>query len=147
MRIGERGLAIIKRYETLRLVAYLPTHNDRWTIGYGHTNGVHQGDRCTEAQADAWLREDVAVAERAVAGLGVPLSQSMYDALTSLVFNVGSAPLRQTIGRRLKARNYFGAWEGMAAWRKQGGKDLRGLARRRAEEMALFFDDPMPSKS
>ena len=36
-RISSSGLDIIKAHEGLRLEAYLPTKNDVWTIGYGHT--------------------------------------------------------------------------------------------------------------
>ena len=55
MMIGPRGLDLIKSYEKLRLVAYAATEEERkqgiWTIGWGHTRGVKQGDTCTEAEA------------------------------------------------------------------------------------------------
>ena len=35
------NIDLIKKWEGLRLNAYLPTPRDRWTIGYGHTKGVH----------------------------------------------------------------------------------------------------------
>ena len=42
---------LIKKWEELRLVAYLPTKNDVWTIGWGHTHGVKRGDKITTDQA------------------------------------------------------------------------------------------------
>lgn len=143
MRIGSRGLALIKSYEELRLKAYLPTPDDVPTIGWGHTRGVRMGDICTEAEAEEWLREDLADAEQAVAGIGAPLTQGMYDALVSLVFNVGASAVdgRHLIGRELRTKRYVAAWRGFALWINQAGKPLRGLARRRAEEMVLFVAD------
>ena len=90
MKTGDRGLELIKRYETLRLEAYMPTADDVPTIGYGHTRGVRMSDTCTEEQAEAWLREDLADAERAVNAIDVDLTQGMFDALVSLAFNVGA---------------------------------------------------------
>jgi hypothetical protein len=39
-RMRIKDVAMIKKSEGLRLVAYLPTPNDVWTIGYGHTKTV-----------------------------------------------------------------------------------------------------------
>jgi lysozyme len=63
-----------------------------WTIGYGHTGGVVQGDEITEVEASDILLEDLAEAESHVARLGCPLSQLQFDALVSLVYNVGPVP-------------------------------------------------------
>jgi lysozyme len=147
--LGPRGIALIRGTEELRLVAYLPTINDVWTIGWGHTKGVHMGTTSTGEQAEEWFREDVAGPVAAVNAVGVPLSQGMFDALVSLVFEAGEGAIApdSTVGAALRRRDYFGAWRGMALWTKQAGKDLRGLASRRAEEMALFMDDPLPASS
>lgn len=155
MKLGPRGEKLIKSYETLKLSAYLPTKDDVWTIGYGHTKGVRQGDICTIDQAEKWFREDVAWAEEVVNYFSdkwkIKLTQSMFDALVSLVFNVGGSALDlskqgtefvgSTIGRTLARKDYYGAWIGFTLWRKQTGKDLLGLARRRAKEMVLFLED------
>lgn len=145
-KLGSRGEALIKGKEELRLLAYLPTPNDVWTIGFGHTKGVKQGDKITVKQAEQFFDEDTAGAVAAVNKLGVPLSQSMFDALVTLVFNTGSGAISatSTIGKTLRERRYFDAWAGFTLWRKQKGKDLRGLAIRRAEEMRLFMEDPLP---
>lgn len=148
VKLGTRGLALIKSYEQLRLTAYLPTPNDVWTIGYGHTLGVRQSDVCTIAQADNWLVEDTSRAVDLIntLPLSIALTQSMFDALVSLVFNVGSGAVRlgSTIGSALREGNYYGAWAGFALWKMQSGKPLLGLARRRAREMVLFLEDGMP---
>ena len=139
MILGARGLAIIRSYEKLRLKAYLPTPNDVWTIGYGHTKGVAPGLTCTEAQALVWLREDCAEAMEAVNALTCPLTQNQYDALVSFVFNIGGANFASSTMRRLlEAKEYALAAGQFQRWNKQKGVVLNGLTRRRAEEAALF---------
>ena len=49
----------IKKWEELRLVAYLPTAHDKWTIGWGHTQGVKPGDEISREQAQILFSEDV----------------------------------------------------------------------------------------
>lgn len=142
-RVGARGLALIKRYETLRLKAYMPTPQDRPTIGWGHTQGVRMGDTCTEAEAEQWLREDIAEAEFAVNAINRPMPQGVFDALVSLAFNVGTASVdgRHVVGKAMRAGDRVAAWRGFTMWINQAGKRVRGLARRRAEEMVLFMED------
>lgn len=146
MKLGPAGVELIKGFEQFRAAAYKPTPNDVYTIGYGHTRGVKAGDLCTLAQAEEWLREDARRAEAAVNAIDVPMSQAMFDALVSFAFNVGNGGVaaHSTVGGAMRDRRYFGAWIGLALWTKQAGKDLRGLARRRAQEMALFMADPLP---
>lgn len=146
MKLGIRGETLIKGYETLRLTAYMPTSDDVPTIGWGHTKGVKLGDTCTREQAQKWFEEDVSSAVDSVDALPCNLTQSMFDALVSLVFNVGPSSIKQasTIGLALRSWDYYGAWVGFTLWRKQNKKDLLGLARRRAKEMVLFLEDGLP---
>lgn len=141
MKVSERGLGVIQRYETLRLKAYLPTPNDVWTIGYGHTRGVAPGLTCVEEQAVAWLFEDCAEAMAAVNEVTAPLTQNQYDALVSFVFNVGAGAFRaSTMRRLLEAKEYALAAGQFQRWNKQKGVVLNGLTKRRAEEAALFTE-------
>lgn len=150
LTLGSRGETLIKSFESLRLEAYLPTPDDVPTIGYGHTKGVRLGDKCTKEQAEIWFDEDVSSSVKSVLltqlSLNIPLTQSMFDALVSLVFNVGSGCIgvNSTIRRALAVKDYYTACGGFFLWRKQGKKDLLGLARRRVEEMDLFLKDGMP---
>lgn len=146
MILGIRGEKLIKSHETLRLSAYLPTPDDVPSIGWGHTSGVHLGDTCSLAQARVWFSLDVAEATATIARLPIPLTDAMRDALISLVYNVGASAIsaKSTIGHALLAKDYYTAWAGFTLWRKQSGRDLLGLARRRAEEMSLFLEDGVP---
>jgi lysozyme len=147
LHMNEAGLALIKKYEGLYLEAYQCGANV-WTIGWGHTAGVKQGDRITKDEAESLLREDVRRFESGVKlqlkYLGLDeseLNENQFSALVSLCFNCGLIPLNKdnTIGRSLVKRNYLAAADGFLLWRKAGGRVLKGLVRRRQEEKELFL--------
>ena len=148
MKTGDKGLTLIKDYEKLKLEAYTATEQERldgiWTIGWGHIRGVEEGDTCTEAEADQFLRDDLAEAERAVnMNVGVSLNQNQFDALVSLVFNIGQGNFtNSTLLRKLNGGNYAGAAMEFDRWNRQKGLVLNGLTKRRARERALF-SEPM----
>jgi lysozyme len=60
-----------------------------WTIGFGHTLGVKQGDTCTMEQAQAWLQQDMQPVFEAVSAKLLNPSQNEFDAFCSLTFNIG----------------------------------------------------------
>jgi GH24 family phage-related lysozyme (muramidase) len=102
---------------------------------------------CTVEQAEKWFREDTAEAVSAVAKIPCKLTPAMADALVSLAYNAGEAVApSNTIYVELSKSppEYYNAWAWFSKWRKQTGKDLLGLARRRAEEMVLFLEDGLP---
>lgn len=144
MKIGAAGLDLIKSYEQLRLVAYSATPEEFkrgiWTIGWGHISGVKKGDTCTEAEAEQFLRDDLEDSEGGIYSLvRVQLNQNQYDALVSLVFNIGrGAFASSTLLKKLNLSDYAGASDQFLRWDKQAGVVLKGLTRRRAEEQALF---------
>lgn len=131
----------IKQHEKLRLKAYMPTKNDRWTIGYGHTNTAKPGMVITESDAEDLLRADLGwVRDTLAKYVDVPLTQPQYDALASFVFNVGATNFRtSTLLKRLNAGRYVDAANQLPRWNKQKRKVLRGLTRRRAEEREIFL--------
>lgn len=136
----------IKKHEALRLTAYLPTKNDVWTIGWGHTKTARQGMVITEAQAEQLLRGDLDWVEDTIKKLvKVPLEQNQFDALASLIFNIGGSNFtKSTVLRKLNAGDYKGAADAFLMWNKQRDKvtgrmtPLKGLTIRRNEERALF---------
>lgn len=142
-----RNIDLIKAHEGLRLNAYMPTPNDVWTIGYGHTKTAKQGMKITPAQAEDLLYSDLAWVEQVIASkVKVPLTQNQYDALASLIFNIGGTAFgRSTVLKRLNAGDYKGAADAFLMWDKQKDKAtgkmkaLKGLTRRREEERSLFL--------
>jgi len=131
----------LKEREQFRPTAFKPTKRDVWTIGYGHTKGVQQGDTCTVAQGEAWLREDVAWAVEAVnRAVTVPLTQPQFDALVSFVYNVGAPNfLTSTLLKQLDAGDYEAAADEFPKWNHQAGEVLDGLTVRREQERARFL--------
>ena len=56
MRISEKGIELIKRFEGCQLTAYKAVPTEKmYTIGYGHY-GVESGTVITQYQADAYQR-------------------------------------------------------------------------------------------
>ena len=122
MQTSERGRALIRQHEGLRLEAYQDPVGV-WTIGFGHTSAagppaVYKGMRITAAGADEILRTDLRKFEGYVASaVKVPLNQNQFDALVSFTFNLGSENLRSsTLLKRLNAGDYFGAADQFAVW-------------------------------
>lgn len=89
MKTSNKGIELIKQFEGLRLKAYRDS-GGKWTIGYGHTGGVKSGDVITAQQANDFLIRDIKMAENAINGLNLNLTQNQFDALVSFVFNVGT---------------------------------------------------------
>ena len=132
MRTSFIGRSLIKTFEGYRGVAYR-CPSGVWTIGWGHTTGV--------GQAGEWLKTDLAVAERTVEAAGLALSQTQFDALVSLVFNIGPGTFNGSTLLRLLRQDTMPraeteeAWK---SWRMAGGTVQKGLVRRRAAEYTLY---------
>lgn len=151
-RIGERGLQLIKSFEGYRPKAYRDIAGV-WTIGYGHTAGFksktfNPQSIITEAEAEDLLRRDLEFAEAAVRRyVKVPIRQGQFDALVSLVFNVGIGAFRKsTVLRELNRGNDYVAGDAFLMWNKAtiNGQlvEVTGLTRRRKAERALFLETP-----
>lgn len=139
MQINQEGLALIKRWEGLKLEAYLDL-GGIWTIGYGHTATARQGMAIDEAEAERLLRQDLAIFEAAVLdAVTVPLTENQFAALVSWTYNVGVAAMgRSSLIKRLNKGEYNAVPAELAKWNKVRGKAVPGLANRRAAEGGLW---------
>jgi lysozyme len=139
LRTSQKGIDLIKQFEGCVLTAY-KCPSGVWTIGYGHTDGVNQGQKITRKQAETFLKSDLKIYENAVTKyVTAPLNQNQFDALVSFCYNCGVGAFKSsTLRKKLNARNYDGAAQEFARWNKSGGRVLNGLTRRRAAEKALF---------
>lgn len=140
--VSVTGYHHIKESEGKHLVAYADpgTGGEPWTICYGHTGPeVRPGLRATEAQCEAWLREDVAKAERAVQRLvTVPLRHGEYDAYVSFVFNVGPRNFASsTMLRLLNSGDHVAACKQFPRWKYANKMVLQGLVVRRYAEQRM----------
>jgi len=140
MNTSQQGIELIKKFEGVRYHAY-DDGVGVWTIGVGHTKGVMPGDKIDDRQVDQFLREDLESAEYAVSRLvKVDLTQNAFDALVSLVFNIGSGAFASsTLLKMLNKGQTQAAADQFLKWTMAGGKVLRGLVTRRAAERVLFL--------
>ncbi len=136
MKTSEKGIALIKSFEGCRLTAYLCPAGV-WTIGYGHTAGVVQGQTITQAQADAFLKADLGKYENYVTSTKLKLNQNQFDALVSFTYNCGAGNLKKLIANRTLPE----IADAMLLYNKGGGKVLAGLVRRREAESKLFLEE------
>ena len=137
-KIGQAGLNLIKQFEGCRLTAYQCSAGV-WTIGYGHTAGVYKGMKITQAQADEYLKQDVAKFEKYINNPSyVPftaqLNQNQFDALVSFAFNLGQGNVK----KMCTGRTINQIPSAMQQYCKTAGKTLPGLQRRRKAEAALY---------
>lgn len=138
MKISEAGIKLICKWEEFRGCAYVCPAG-LWTIGYGHTDRVKPTDKIDLAQGEAYLRKDLEIVERCLNSLAIKLNQNQYDALCSLIFNIGIGNfLRSTLLKCLQAKQYDKASAEFLKWRKANGKVLKGLEARRKDEQELF---------
>ena len=139
MKISVKGLAIIKEFEGLRLVAYKPVSTERYyTIGYGHYGpDVKANQTITKKEAEDLLKKDVESAEAAVSKLLPMIGQNAFDGLVSFTYNCGAGNLQKLVS----GRNLHQISEKILLYNKAGGKELAGLTRRRKAEAALIKMD------
>lgn len=140
--INQEGLELIKVFEGCELKAYRDAVGVL-TIGYGSTGGhVKAGMTITRVEAEQLLREDLQRFEVGVdQRLGdIEVTDNQFSAMVSLAFNIGLANFSgSSVLRRILAGNVQGAADAFLMWNKAGGKELKGLTRRRAAERELFL--------
>jgi len=143
MKISNKGISLIKRFEELRLKAY-KCPAGVWTVGWGHTGeDVKKGMEISEEDAEKFLALDLIEPEEFLNELidgGIELTQDQFDALCSFIFNIGINAFKEStmlkyikVGYPKKAAEEFDRW----VYAKK--KKLPGLIRRRAAEKKLFL--------
>ncbi len=138
--VSPRVLAFLKGHESLRLSAYQDVRG-KWTIGWGHTTGVKQGDVCTVVQAEDWFDDDVDWAEAGVEALcaNLVVTQGEFDALVAFAFNVGVGKFKKsTLLRKFVGGDLPGAAAEFPKWCHSNGKVYDDLVKRRAQEVEWF---------
>lgn len=148
MKVSERGIQIIKRFESLSLKAYPDpgSGGDPWTIGYGNTyyedgKRVKKGDVITIERADRLLRF---ITDRFSISISfvvkTQLSQNQFDALSSFVYNIGIPNFRtSTLLKKVNINpNDTSIADEFAKWVRASGKVLPGLVKRRRQEYELY---------
>jgi GH24 family phage-related lysozyme (muramidase) len=150
-RVYDRGIELTRQSEGFRGRLY----NDAagyCTIGYGHLiklaacDGTEPSEfraGITVPRATEILRVDMEKAEAGVMILvDVNLTDGQYAALCDFVFNVGVGNFKKsTLRRRINARDFDRVPFEFRRWVSAGGRKLSALAKRRENELKLFFED------
>lgn len=141
MKVSDVLLKSIRRFDGFRSKAYQDAKGV-WTIGYGHTAHVKEGDVVTRKDAEMLLRADLQFFEHYVNSLGVcDDNQFRFDALADFAYNCGmenlkSSTLLKYISEDREEDEIRGEF---MKWIYSGGRKLRGLAFRRKWEADRFF--------
>jgi lysozyme len=139
MNISQEGISLIKKFEGCELEAYKCAAGV-WTIGYGHTKDVKEGNSITKEQAESMLVHelqeycnDVDIAVK------VDLKQNEFDSLVSWTYNLGPTNLNSsTMLRVLNEGKHDEVPAQMKRWNKASGQVKEGLVRRREAEALMF---------
>jgi lysozyme len=146
-RTSGNGVMFIASFEKLRLEAYLPTKNDRWTIGYGTTyyedgSPVKEGDIITKEQANNLFTLGLRNSERVANRLTLP-TQNMFDAIVSFIYNLGEGSWNTSTLRKIvvsNPTNYMAIETEFNRWIYQHKIKLDGLKERRAKEFKIYME-------
>ena len=141
--LSPAGAEIIGNAEGCRREPY-KCPSDVLTVGIGSTEysglPIEPKRIYTDLEiAERW-KNDIQVAEKCVNqyGNGRNLPQSVFDAATSITFNVGCGAMRKyTMFKYLNAGKYVQACNELSRWTRAGGRVLPGLVSRREKEKQL----------
>lgn len=105
----------------------------------GHTGPeLRMGQSYTKEQCETMLYGDLLKHAEALECIKTPLADNQKAAFLSFAFNVGnSAFCGSTLARKANAGDLLGACAELSRWVMAGGRELRGLVRRRAAERQL----------
>lgn len=156
MKLSESGMALLNEFEGFRSKPYLDSVK-KPTIGWGTTyypdgREVRMSDKpVTRAEAarikQAVLNQDFSPAVNMMFADEIErgeITQNMFDALISLVYNIGVMGLKaSSIYRNIKAGRYSAAADSFLLYNKgriNGHLEvIGGLVARRHKERALFL--------
>jgi len=148
MKLSPKGYELIKKYEGFVSKPYLDAVGVP-TIGYGNTyypdgrKVTLQDNSINEQEATMLLGFIVSEFENGVDGLvNKPLKQCQFDALVSFAYNLGLGALKQSSLLSRVNNNPENAYipNEFTRWVKAGGKELKGLAKRRVEEANIYYN-------
>ena len=149
MKTSQQGIAKITAHEAERLTAYFDIAGVP-TISVGVTDGVtaadvHNKRTITRKESQAMFAMALATREAAVERLCiVKPNQNQFDALVSLVYNIGEGGFaKSTVLRLHNVGDFQGAAKAFLMWNKAkvNGvlQPVKGLTKRRIDESKLYL--------
>jgi lysozyme len=139
MNISQEGISLIKKFEGCELEAYKCAAGV-WTIGYGHTKDVKEGDSILKEDAESMLMHELQeYCNNVDIAVKVDLKQNEFDALVSWTYNLGLTNLNSsTMLKVLNEGKHDEVPAQMKRWNKASGQVKQGLIRRREAEALMF---------
>jgi lysozyme len=145
MVLAASTLVGIAAHESYRDEAYIPVPGDVPTIGFGHTAGVHMGDKTTPVRSLQVLLDEIdsVYAQGVRKCVTAPLYPYEFGAYVSLAYNIGLGNFCRSakpgnppnLIDLINTEQYAAACERIEAFKYgPGRKVLPGLVKRRAEE-------------
>ena len=154
MNASENCFAVIRKFETCCLTSYPDpiTRGAPYACGWGACGPeIGPGVVWTQDRADRRLVGDVAQRELVAAhAITVPVTQGQFDAVVSILYNVGAGNSERdgiirlksgapsTLLRMLHAGDADGAADQFLRWVSPGSNVVNGLMKRRTVEQAVF---------
>lgn len=135
---------LIKKWEGCELTAYQDSAGI-WTVGYGHIKGVAKDLNIIQEQANAWLEEELSYFEQGVIAEVQNLSLTDYQigALISFSYNIGLGAFQEsTLLEEITTdkENYDCITREFLKWDNAGGKEVKGLSKRRISEANCYVN-------
>lgn len=132
-------IAAVQRFE-----GFEPTAKwdyKQWTNGFG-TKALAPHEHISETVAYRRLVDELTKAQEAVERFAPGAPGSVEDALTDFSFNAGTGWEKARLGQLVKAHKYLEAAKDLESYDHAGGRVLKALALRRAEEAGWIRKAP-----
>lgn len=137
------AVALVGAWEGVKTVAYKDIVGVP-TVCFGETRGVKMGDRYTMDECRAMLGDALVEFETNMRKcLKAPdsIPDKPYTAFLSLSYNIGTGAFcGSTVARKANDGDLKGACNAIPAWNRAGGRIVKGLVNRRAEEQKICLE-------
>lgn len=138
------AVTLIGGFEGLRTVAYPDpaTKGPPWTVCYGETDGVNQGDHYTVEQCKDMLQESLQKYAKGVERCVIaPLPDKRYVALVSFAYNVGvGSACGSSVVKLINAGRTREGCDALLKWNRAAGIVFPGLTKRRERERQFCLE-------
>ena len=142
MKTSQKGLDLIKKFESFSDKEYICPAG-KVTIGYGHVilPNEHFSSSITKEEAEILLKKDLQPREKSLNILvKVNINQNQFDALMSLIYNIGVANFKQsTLLKFINDRLFDKVPDQFRRWKYINKVVSKGLLARREEEIKLWL--------
>jgi lysozyme len=142
MKTSQKGLDLIKKFEGFSDKEYICPAG-KVTIGYGHVILPNEDFQqpMTKKEAEILLKKDLEPRESALNKfLKVKINQNQFDALMSLIYNIGIANFKQsTLLKFINDRLFDKVPDQFRRWKYINKVVSKGLLKRREEEIKLWL--------